>query len=294
MSPASPRNGLRPDGQRLATCALHAGPEPMTAPGPARLPRGGLGPWLGTANRWLARRVARRPLAWGAGPGVVSLSFDDAPASACREGRDILAHEGALGTWYIAGGLTDQWEQGHRCHAVRDLQRLAAQGHELGCHTFSHQPVTGLSLAALREEWARNARFFTDTVGVAAPRHFSFPLGDYGLLSKPLAAAGFESVRLTRPGIHRGHADLTGLHAQALYDGGLSAAELQAQIEATAASGGWLILYTHAVSDQPGPWGCTPAQLAQALRLARQAGCLLLPVGQAIAHLRTRGAAPSA
>ncbi|MDD0814834.1 polysaccharide deacetylase family protein [Curvibacter sp. HBC28] len=263
-------------------------PASLTAPGWT----GRVGQLLGTGNRWLARRVARRPLAWGAGPGVISLSFDDAPASACREGRDILAHHGAQGTWYIAGGLTDQDEQGHRCHSVRDLQQLAAQGHELGCHTFSHQPVTGLGLPRLREELARNARFFTDTVGVAAPRHFSFPLGDYGLLSKPLVGAGFESVRLTRPGIHRGQADLSGLLAQPLYDSGLSAAALQAQIEATAACGGWLILYTHAVADQPGPWGCTPAQLAQALRLAQQAGCLLLPVGQAIAHLRSRGATP--
>lgn len=247
---------------------------------------------LRRADRWLARRVARRPLALSQGPGVLSISFDDAPASACRLGRELLEDEGVRGTWYIAGGLTDRLEQGQLCHAVTDLQTLAANGHELGCHTFSHRPCGPLSAAELHDEIRRNAEFFVREVGVAAPRHFSFPLGDYGVLSKRLAAQHFDSLRLTRPGIHQGHADLNGLQAQALYGDGLPAEALQALIEQTAHLGGWLILYTHAVTEPHVRWGCTPAQLKQVLRWGRQAGCSILPVGQAIEAFRARAVGP--
>lgn len=243
---------------------------------------------LRRADRWLARRVERRVLPLGQGAGVLSISFDDAPASACRLGRQLLEDEGARGTWYIAGGLTDQLEQGQLCHAVTDLQALAEGGHELGCHTFSHRPCAQLHPHELHEEIRRNADFFTRVVGVPAPRHFSFPLGDYGLLSRHLAAAHFDSLRLTRPGIHRGQADLNGLQAQALYGDGMAAHALQALIEQTAASGGWLILYTHAVTEPAVRWGCTPTQLKQALRWARQLGCDILPVGQAVDLFRAR------
>lgn len=243
---------------------------------------------LHRADRWLARRVTRRMLPLGQGPGVLSISFDDAPASACHLGRQLLEAEGARGTWYIAGGLTDRLEQGQLCHAVADLQSLAAGGHELGCHTFSHRPCARLSSDELRQEIRRNADFFVHDVGVPAPRHFSFPLGDYGLLSKRLAAEHFDSLRLTRPGIHQGQADLNGLQAQALYGDGVTAAALQALIGQTAASGGWLILYTHAVTEPAVRWGCTPTQLQQALRWARQAGCDILPVGQAVECFRAR------
>jgi len=243
---------------------------------------------LHRADRWLARRVTRRLLPLGQGPGVLSISFDDAPASACRLGRQLLEDEGALGTWYIAGGLTDRLEQGQLCHAVADLQSLAEGGHELGCHTFSHRPCALLSPDELLAEIRRNADFFIRDVGVPAPRHFSFPLGDYGVLSKRLAAAHFDSLRLTRPGIHQGQADLNGLYAQALYADGLTATGLQTLIEQTAASGGWLILYTHAVAAPAVRWGCTPTQLTQAMRWARQAGCDILPVGQAVDCFKAR------
>jgi len=248
-------------------------------------------PLLHQADRWVARRIARRPLPLLGQTGVVSISFDDAPASSCRLGRDILEEAGARGTWYVAGGLTDQLEQGQRCHSVADLQVLAERGHELGCHTFSHRPCGPLSRHALRDEIRRNADFFTGTVGVPAPRHFSFPLGDYGVLSKLEAARCFDSLRLTRPGVQQGVADLHGLQAQALYGDGLSPAQLQALIEQTAATQGWLILYTHAVTEPAVRWGCAPSMLRQALIWARQAGCEVLPVGQAIAHFQ--GARPA-
>lgn len=240
------------------------------------------------ADRWLARRLVRRMLPLGAGPGVVTVSFDDAPVSACREGRAILDHHGVKGTWYVAGGLTDRLEQGEACHSVQDLEALLAHGHELGCHTFDHQPCSALGAEQMRSQLQQNRRFLQGLAGGAAPQHFSFPLGDYGLASKRLAAGCFDSVRLTRAGIHRGSADLNGLLAQRLYADEMTADRLRGLIAEAAACSGWLILYTHGVSAQPRRWGCTPALLEQVLTDARAHGCKLLAVGQALAHFRAR------
>ena len=48
---------------------------------------------------------------------------------------------------------------------------------------------------------------------------------------------------------------------------------------------GWLILFTHDVSEQPSPYGCTPAMLAEALARIVDAGIEILPVKHAMAEV---------
>jgi peptidoglycan/xylan/chitin deacetylase (PgdA/CDA1 family) len=241
--------------------------------------------FLEKADRWLARRLMQKTLPLRRSAGVVSFTFDDAPASACHEGSALLEKAGCLGTWYIAGGLTGKPEQGIPCHSIDDLQQLAAAGHEIGCHTFSHRPCQGLSRSGLRDEFQRNGDFLAQVTG-SRPAHFSFPLGIYGMQAKACAGETFMSSRLTRAGIHFGEADLNGLLAQRLYAHEMSVERLAELVKATAEGGGWLIFYTHDVSQQPGQWGCTPALLEAAIRLAIDNGCRVLPVGQAIEYWR--------
>jgi hypothetical protein len=44
--------------------------------------------------------------------------------------------------------------------------------------------------------------------------------------------------------------------------------------------GGWLIFFTHDVSDQPTEYGAHAVVLEQLVRAARDGDCLLLPVGE--------------
>ncbi|MFZ6765498.1 polysaccharide deacetylase family protein [Undibacterium sp. Di26W] len=231
-------------------------------------------------SRFAARHLGCRWLPLKKGRGVVSFSFDDVPASACHIGAVLLELYQARGTFYVCGGLTDGVEQNQPCHSVDDLKRLIENEHEVGCHTFSHTNCANASAADLARDWERNQAFFQQH-GIHN-QGFAFPFGAYDLGSKLAAAKGFPYSRITGGGTQTGRADLNALKAQALYSSKTNVDELHALIQHTAKEGGWLILYSHEVSDHPGPWGTSPALLETALRLATQEGCHLLPVHRAI------------
>jgi peptidoglycan/xylan/chitin deacetylase (PgdA/CDA1 family) len=239
----------------------------------------------------MATRSRRRLHALHGPQGVVSFSFDDAPQTACRRGRSILEQHGCHGTWYVAGGLTDQLEEGRLCHSVADLKGLLEAGHHLGCHTFSHRLCNEMSIAEMGAELARNS-LFLDALGVAADdRHFSFPLGAYDMASKRYAADHFLTSRITGGGLQVGQVDLNGLQSVRLYEGVISAAQVDALVHETAARKGWLIFYAHDVEENPSQWGCTPALLDAAVRASLGAGCKVLPVNQALRYWQGQAAA---
>ena len=239
-------------------------------------------------QRWLARRVMRNNLVLAREAGVVSFSFDDAPKSACQKGRQVLEGLGCQGTWYIAGGLTDQLEQGRPCHSVQDIQNLLQSGHHIGCHTFSHRPCTQMTVAEMQAELQRNAEFFQQMGVPTTSLHFSFPLGAFDLAAKYVVSQNFCTSRITGGGVQIGRADLNGLLSERLYQHSMSLTRLHSLIKEVADKRGWLIFYTHDVEDNPSQWGCTPALLAQAVRAALDAGCRVLPVDQALVYWQAR------
>ena len=91
---------------------------------------------------------------------MVSFTFDDLPKSAVTTGAGLLEAHGARGTFYVSGGLvgvgTPQWETGDSS----DVLALHRSGHEIGCHTFSHQRACDLDETSLAEEIARNRNYF--------------------------------------------------------------------------------------------------------------------------------------
>lgn len=236
------------------------------------------------AQRWLATRTQRRMQALRGAHGVVSFSFDDAPQTACQTGRRILEQHGCQGTWYVAGGLTDQLEEGRLCHAVADLRGLIDAGHHIGCHTFSHALCNEIPMATMAQELAKNSAFL-DALGVPeTDRHFSFPLGAFDLASKRLAQRQFVTSRITGGGLQVGQTDLNGLQSERLYAGLMSPQRVAALVRETASRKGWLIFYTHDIEPEPSQWGCTPALLDTAVRAALDAGCKVLPVNQALRY----------
>ncbi|MET3116815.1 peptidoglycan/xylan/chitin deacetylase (PgdA/CDA1 family) [Undibacterium sp. GrIS 1.8] len=214
------------------------------------------------------------------GQGIVSFSFDDVPASACTIGKALLEEFDARGSFYVCGGLTDGQEQGRTCHSVAELQALDADGHEIACHTFSHTNCTLYGATELNQDWEKNQDFFKEND--INNSGFAFPFGAYDLASKRLASRRFAYNRITGGGTQIGRADLAALRAQALYEQKTSLELIKELIQQTAQHGGWLIFYSHEVDDEPGPWGTSPAQLRYALTEAKNAGCKILPVRDAI------------
>ena len=87
---------------------------------------------------------------------MVNFTFDDLPKGAATTGAAILEAHGAHGTFEVSGGLigatTPEWTAAD----ASDVMSLHRRGHEIGCHTFSHQRACDLDEASLAEEITRN------------------------------------------------------------------------------------------------------------------------------------------
>ena len=87
----------------------------------------------GKASRLLARRVPTKTMRKVDPQPLVSFTFDDAPASSCREGAAILEAYGMRGTYYVCAGGCGAASPSGPLASADDIGALLARGHEIGC-----------------------------------------------------------------------------------------------------------------------------------------------------------------
>jgi peptidoglycan/xylan/chitin deacetylase (PgdA/CDA1 family) len=102
--------------------------------------------------------------------GRVALTFDDGPARWTEPILAVLAEHGARATFFVIGSM-----------AERDpdlVRRAAAEGHEVGNHTWSHPALAReCDDARVRDELARTNDVLESILGVR-PRRFRAPFYD--------------------------------------------------------------------------------------------------------------------
>jgi peptidoglycan/xylan/chitin deacetylase (PgdA/CDA1 family) len=201
---------------------------------------------------------------------MVSFTFDDLPKSAVTAGADILEAHGVCGTFYVSGGLVDvatpYWPAGD----ADDVLSLHRRGHELGCHTFSHQRACDLDDAALADEIARNRGYFRALDPAIEIESFAYPFGYGSFARKQLLKDQFRACRSIVPGVNSGAVDLQFLRAMPLIDRQMDRDGIERAFDQAQTNNGWLIFYGHDVADRPSPWGCSPALLHHALEAANR------------------------
>lgn len=90
---------------------------------------------------------------------MVALTIDDGPyAPVGNRILDCLAEHDARATFYVVGNRCDNY--------VEEMQRIAADGHELGNHTYSHKYLVNLGAEAIRQEIAGGVEAIQNTSGV--------------------------------------------------------------------------------------------------------------------------------
>lgn len=230
----------------------------------------------------VAGRYTAAPMRIAPSKGVLSLSFDDFPASAWTEAGPILAEHGVKATYYVSGGLCGTVALDKPQFEVEHLQALADAGHEIGCHTYEHVSVLGRSPTALAASWDRNAAWVAERLDGRVLDTFAYPFGDWSVAAKRASRGRFRAARGVRDGINAGSADRAGLSAIGLESRRLPGYDLEALAAETAARKGWLIVYGHDVEDRPTPYGCRPEDLDRLLHIAKAAGLDILPIGAAL------------
>lgn len=210
----------------------------------------------------------------------LSICFDDFPETAGTYGAAILQDVGARGTYYVAAGLLKEPSPAGRIVGIDVIQGLSKAGHEIGCHSHGHKDCTQLTRSELLASLDENQR----VLGLGPLNSFAYPFGYSDWSSKSVLAARFQSVRTTSSGLNQGHVDLAGLKAVPLYEH--LAGTVDQWLDRLGQSHGWLILYTHDVSEQPSKFGCTPSLLARTLDRATRLGCRIDTVGATAARLQ--------
>jgi peptidoglycan/xylan/chitin deacetylase (PgdA/CDA1 family) len=230
----------------------------------------------------VGRTLAGRPARLAGHKPVASITFDDFPKNAWVQGGPVLARHGVRATYYTAGGFCGRAVDGLQYYDGQDLRTLAAAGHEIGCHGFGHQPVPDLREDELAADTARNREFLGTFLNGKAPVSYAFPFGRVSPRTKRFYAAQFQSARGTHAGINIGRVDLAQLNVISLEMRCWNEKTIETAIHRVLHSHGWLILYTHDVSDTPTRYGTTPKMLDWALGRVAAARIEILPVREAL------------
>ena len=215
---------------------------------------------------------------------VASITFDDFPKSAWRAGRPILDRHGAKATYYAAGRFCGQREDGLEYYDPEDLAEIGRAGHEIGCHSFSHQYGTGVASRALQADADRNQAFITERLGDYPLSSFAYPYGDVSPRTKLLFSRRFPTSRGISRGVNAGLIDLAQLKAIGLERKAWNPDAIERWVAQAASRNGWIIFFTHDVSDDSSPFGATPRMLEHALAAVGRAGIDILPVKHALAR----------
>lgn len=239
-------------------------------------------------RRLCADHCFRRPFAITADTPVISFTFDDFPLSSLTVGGAVLKNYGYRGTYYVSLDLAGRWDSCGQMFSNADLPLLRSQGHELGCHTFSHDDSSTTDADTFLHSVSRNRTALESLLPGASFRSFSFPKSAPRARTKRRVGARFECCRGGGQTFNTGIADLNYLRAFFLEQArGMD--EVKQIIDRNAEAKGWLIFATHDVCDQPSPYGCKPEFFESTVRYVAGTGALVLPVAEALGVLRRSG-----
>jgi peptidoglycan/xylan/chitin deacetylase (PgdA/CDA1 family) len=218
----------------------------------------------------------------------LSVSFDDAPASAVERGAQILTEAGVRGTFYLSADFAGQKGPFGRFFAPGDVAALSRAGHEIGCHTRSHLDAAQASVGAVLLECDANAEALY-RFGAPAPVSFAYPYGETSMSLKRRLSDRFSSARGIMPGVNAGWIDRMHLRACRLAPSS-NGPPCGRWLRAAQRTRGWVIVFTHDVCGRPTKWGATPDCLKRLLDAAMELDLMIEPVGVVASRLWNRPA----
>ncbi len=242
----------------------------------------------GRFQRFTARSFGKHPFVIKSNRPIISFTFDDFPRSALLSGGAILDSVGARGTYYTSLGLMGTQAPTGNMFLSEDLKSLIEQNHELGCHTFSHCDAWKTNPDIFEREIIRNQRALAELFPSASFKSLSYPISVPRGSTKRNTSKHFACSRCGGQTFNVGTVDLNYLSAFFIEQSRENPAHIKSVIDQNQRANGWLIFATHDVSNDPTPWGCTPALFEEIVRYAVKSGAQILPVFEAFELLRAK------
>ncbi len=240
-------------------------------------------------QRHISALTCKRPFVVSAKEPLVSFTFDDFPASALHVGGAILARAGAAGTYYVSLGLAGQDTPSGRMFEMRDVAAVVEQGHELGCHTFSHCHAWETATRSFVDSVTENRAALHRLLSGVEFQSLSYPISPPRPLTKARMAQRFQCCRGGGQKVNVGRVDLNQLAAYFLEKSRDNIQKIKEIIDFNRTVKGWLILATHDISENPSPYGCTPGCFQEVVEYTARSGARILPVIKALETLQGPG-----
>lgn len=213
---------------------------------------------------------------------IVSFSFDDAPATAGREGASIVESADGRATFYLSGGLMRDASREGEMVTAEHARELHARGHEIGCHSFAHRKLGGFSREELRADLRINDSILRDIDGREEPRNFAVPY----TMATPGTQGELRQRYLTSRGgwrgVNRGPTDPHFLKAFELREERLGEPAMLEAVRSLQDAPGWMIFFTHDIAEKPGMFGCSISGFARLVEMVANLGYQIATVDEAL------------
>ncbi|MEC4749576.1 polysaccharide deacetylase family protein [Methylomicrobium sp. Wu6] len=240
---------------------------------------------FGRYQRVLADITYRRVVKMNNRIPFISFTFDDFPRSALYTGGDILFRYGLRGTYYASLGLMNTDGPTGNIFVPDDIEKLLAQGHELGCHTFAHCHSWDTKPKTFESSILKNKLILSTLVPDADLSSFSYPISVPRPSIKRIAGKYFNSCRCGGQTYNAKAVDLNYLKAFFLEKSRDDIQTIKKLIDETCLNNGWLIFATHDISKKPTPYGCLPQFFEEVVRYSQDSNARILPVGKALEEI---------
>lgn len=205
---------------------------------------------------------------------IFSFTFDDAPVSAAEIGGRKLESIGATGTFYISRGMPSGVGP-HPLLSSGEIAELRSRGHDIQCHSHSHLDQRRSGLKAVAADCAENRKSLSELLPGHVVEHFAYPYGSVSPWGKRAIRKSYRTLRTIDGDVNRGRVDLAYLHAVELFSKDLDRGRIAHLVESCEDKPGWLVFYTHEISDEPTVWGTKPRDFNWVVDLCRGKGQIL-------------------
>jgi peptidoglycan/xylan/chitin deacetylase (PgdA/CDA1 family) len=232
-------------------------------------------------KRFSAAHFSRKSLILSDNKAYISFTFDDFPISAYTCGGEILNKYGVKGTYYVSFGLLNKMCPSGKIADIDIVKSVVNDGHELGCHTYSHSDAWETSPNCFESSLIKNQNALQSVFPGEKFNTLSYPLGNATPLIKQISEKYFNCSRGGRQQINKGVIDLNNLNSFFIDKRKNETLEnINQIIDENFMNRGWLIFVAHGVTKDSAPYSCDPAYFENIVKYATKSGNIIMPVNK--------------